>query len=215
MMKPTFREPVNAITHLIAAAVSLIGVLILVYLGRLEPQKVWTFLVYGISLVLMFTASGTYHMVNANDATLLKLRKLDHSAIYLLIAGTYTPICLVFFEGFWKTGLVMLIWILAIIGIVVKLFIIKAPRWVNAGVYLVMGWLAVMGVQEIIRSMPSGAIVWLVLGGLFYTIGAIIYITKKLDIIPGKFGFHEVWHIFVMLGSFSHFYIIFRFIALP
>ena len=208
------REPVNAITHLAAAAVSVIGVIILVFLGWDNPQSVWTFLIYGVSLILMFAASGTYHMVFANDSNLLKLRKLDHSAIYLLIAGTYTPICLAFFEGFWKSGMVILIWLLALTGIIVKLFIIKAPRWVNAGVYLVMGWLAIMGVQEIIRTMPPSAIIWLVLGGLFYTIGAIIYITKKLDIVPGKFGFHEVWHIFVILGAFSHYYVILRFIAL-
>ncbi len=213
-MKSTLREPISAITHLAAAAVSVFGVLALVILGWGYASKVWTFLVYGISLVLMFTASGTYHMIITNDSILLKLRKLDHSAIYLLIAGTYTPICLAFFEGFWKFGLLSIIWVLAIIGVVVKLFIIKAPRWVTAGVYLVMGWLAIMGVQEIIRSMPIGAIIWMVVGGLFYTIGAIIYITKKLNFVPGKFGFHEVWHIFVMLGAFSHFYLILRYIAL-
>jgi hemolysin III len=162
----------------------------------------------------MFTASGTYHMVIARDSIILNLRKLDHSAIYLLIAGTYTPICVYFFNGFWQYGMLILIWSLAIIGIVVKLFVINAPRWINAGVYLIMGWLAIMGIQEILRTMPTAAIIWLVLGGLFYSVGAIIYITKFLDFFPGKFGFHEVWHIFVILGALSHYFVILKFIAL-
>jgi hemolysin III len=102
---------------------------------------------------------------------------------------------------------------MAAAGIIVKLFIIKAPRWITAGVYLVMGWTAVMAVMEIINKMPPAAIIWLVAGGLFYTVGAIVYITKKLDFIPGVFGFHEIWHIFVILGALSHFILIAAYIA--
>ncbi|MBE0687176.1 MAG: hemolysin III family protein [Anaerolineaceae bacterium] len=207
------REPISALTHLSAALFSLIGLIALVYFGWGDLQKTVTFIIYGISLILMFTASGTYHMVNARDSIILNLRKLDHSAIYLLIAGTYTPICMHFFSGFWQYGMLIVIWSLAIIGITVKLFVINAPRWITAGVYLVMGWLAIMGVQEILRTLPPGAIIWLVLGGLFYSFGAIIYITKFMDFLPGKFGFHEVWHIFVILGAFSHYFLILRFIA--
>ncbi len=209
-----FREPVNAVTHLVAAALSMIGMLFLIFFGWGSTQKIWMFIIYGLSLVLMFIASGVYHMVNAKESILLKLRKFDHSAIYLLIAGTYTPICLYFFKGFWQTGLIIIVWSFAIIGITIKLFIIKAPRWITAGVYLIMGWLAIMGVQEIIQRMPPASITWLVLGGLFYTIGAIIYITKRMDFYPGIFGFHEVWHIFVMLGAFCHYIVILRYIAL-
>ncbi len=208
-----FREPISAITHLVAASISFIGLIVLIVLGWGDFQKIIPFSIYGISLILMFTASGTYHMVIARDSIILNLRKLDHSAIYLLIAGTYTPICIYFFSGFWQYGLLILIWSLAIIGIAVKLFVINSPRWITAGVYLVMGWLAIMGVQEILRTMPTAAIIWLVVGGLFYSLGAIIYITKFMDFFPGKFGFHEVWHIFVILGAFSHYYLILRFIA--
>ena len=162
----------------------------------------------------MFSASAAYHAHIADKQKLLMLRKLDHSAIYLLIAGSYTPICLYFFQGFWRWGLLTLIWMMAIAGITVKLFIIKAPRWVTAGVYLIMGWSAVMAVMEIINKMPPAAIFWLVAGGLFYTVGAIVYITKKLDFLPGVFGFHEIWHIFVILGALSHFIVIAGFIAL-
>jgi hemolysin III len=142
----------------------------------------------------------------------MRLRKFDHAAIYILIAGSYTPICIYFFQGFWQWGMLTIIWVMAVIGVVVKMFIIRAPRWVTAGVYLVMGWFSIVGVKEIITRMPPGAILWLVAGGLFYTIGAVIYMTKKLNLIPGVFGFHEIWHIFVILGALSHFMIMLLYI---
>jgi hemolysin III len=166
------------------------------------------YLIYGISLVLMFSSSAAYHLTRSSDRVMLILRKLDHTAIYLLIAGSYTPMCLIFFEGFWRVGMLTIIWSMALVGIIVKLFVIKAPRWVTAGLYLLMGWTCVMAVGEMIRTMPAGAFVWLILGGLFYTVGAVIYITRKLDFKPDVFGFHEVWHIFVILGAASHFIMI-------
>lgn len=208
------REPISALTHLAAAVLSLFGLISLIYFGWGDLTKILTLIIYGISLVLMFIASGTYHLFIAKDSIILNLRKFDHSAIYLLIAGSYTPICYHFFDGFWQYGMLAIIWGLAIIGVSVKLFIINAPRWVTAGVYLLMGWLAIMGVEEILQSMPVAAILLMVIGGLFYSIGAIVYITKKLNFIPGVFGFHEIWHIFVILGAFSHFYVILRFIAM-
>ncbi len=213
-MQMKLREPVNAITHMAAAIAAFIGTIFLLILGRDSLVKEVSFIIYGSSLVLMFSASAAYHAIFADKQKSLLLRKFDHSAIYLLIAGSYTPICLYFFQGFWKWGLLTLIWLMAAAGITVKLFIIKAPRWVTAGVYLIMGWSAIMAVMEILNKMPPAAIFWLVAGGLFYTVGAIVYITKKLDFIPGVFGFHEIWHIFVILGALSHFIVIAGFIAL-
>ena len=212
-MNLKFREPVNALTHLSTAAVAAIGTILLLIFGQGNLVIKISLLIYGISLVLMFSASGIYHSIVAETKVIQRLRKLDHSAIYLLIAGSYTPICLYFFQGFWQWGMLAIIWGFGLIGIIVKLFVINAPRWITAGVYLVMGWLSVMAVQEIIRTMPPAAIFWLITGGLFYSIGAIIYITKKMDIIPGVFGFHEVWHIFVILGALSHFILIAAFVA--
>jgi hemolysin III len=203
-----FRQPFSGLSHLIGAVLSLFGLVYLLVQGWNAPIKEISYAIYGISLILMFSASAAYHLTNSSEQVLLILRKLDHTAIYLLIAGTYTPMCLIFFTGFWKSGLLAIIWGLAFVGIIVKLFVIKAPRWVTAGIYLIMGWLCVMAVGEMIRTMPAGAISWLFVGGLFYSIGAIIYITKKLDFVPGVFGFHEVWHIFVLLGAFSHYILI-------
>jgi hemolysin III len=144
---------------------------------------------------------------------LLLLRKLDHSAIYLLIAGTYTPFCAIAFTGFWRWGLLAIIWSLAAVGILVKVFIINAPRWVSAGVYVLMGWLCIAAIGEMLVVLPVGALVWLVIGGVIYTLGALVYITKTMNFWPGKFGFHEVWHIFVMLGALAHFIAIIGYVA--
>jgi len=209
------REPVNGLTHLVAAVVALVGLIGLVYLARDDVAKLASLGIYGLTLVLMFTASALYHLIKAGPRVTLFLRKLDHSAIYLLIAGTYTPICLHYFTGFWRFGFLAVIWFLALLGIAVKLVVIRAPRGLTAGLYLMMGWLSVAAVGEILSTMPPGALVWLLLGGFFFTAGAAIYILKKPDIFPGVFGFHEVWHIFVILGSFSHFALIWAFIAPP
>ena len=199
------REPVNGLTHLGGALAAAAGLIMLVYLAWGDAAKIAALSLYGFTLILMFAASAAYHMVQAGPKVLLFLRKLDHSAIYLLIAGTYTPICLYYFTGFWRTGMLAIIWTLALIGITVKLFVINAPRWVNAGIYLLMGWLCLVAVREIISAMPAGALVWLVLGGLFFTVGAVIYVLKRPDPLPGVFGFHGLWHVFVILGAFSHF----------
>lgn len=208
-----FREPVNGFTHLAAAILSMLGLGALLWMGRDSLSKELALLVYGASLVLMFSASAAYHLAKAGPRGIQFLRKLDHSAIYLLIAGTYTPICLHFFSGFWRWGMVATIWGLALGGVMVKLFVIHAPRWITAGVYLVMGWLSIIAVREIVTKLPAGALAWLVLGGLFFTIGAIIYIRKRPDFYPGVFGFHEIWHIFVILGCLSHFVVIAAFVA--
>ncbi len=199
-----FREPVNGLTHFFAAIVAIMGLTFLLFKGWGNDIKIAAFLIYGISLILMFSASAAYHLVNASDKVSAILRKMDHTAIYLLIAGSYTPICLIFFQGFWQFGLLSIVWAFALIGIIVKLFTIRAPRWVTAGIYLVMGWLCIIAIGEMRRTLPQGALVLLFIGGLFYTIGAVVYVTKKMDLKPGIFGFHEVWHIFVILGALSH-----------
>lgn len=212
-MYSKLREPVNGLTHLFAAIVALIGLVILIVLGWGEPGRVLSLVIYGVSLVLLFSASASYHLIKASPQATQRLRKFDHSAIYLLIAGTYTPICFIMFDGFWKWGLLGIVWGLAIAGIGVKIFFIKAPRWLTAGVYVLMGWLGIFAIQEMLASLPVGALVWLLAGGVVFTLGAVVYVTKFLDFIPGKFGFHEVWHIFVILGALAHFVMIAIYVA--
>jgi hemolysin III len=208
-----FRDPVSAWIHLVSALLSVIGMAVLLLLGWGSWLKELSLLVYGLTLILLFSASAIYHSAQTTPERLLRLRKLDHSSIYLLIAGSYTPLCLNFFTGAWRWGFLGAVWLFGLAGILVKVFVINAPRWVTAGIYLVMGWMSVFAIKEMLATMPPAALLWLLAGGLFYTGGAVIYITKKLDLFPGMFGFHEVWHVFVTLGALCHFIMIAAFIA--
>lgn len=204
-MLKKLREPVNSLTHWGGASLAVIGLIALLIVGWGTPAKIVSLLVYGISLVLLFSASATYHMVRVKEKTLEIFRKVDHAAIYFLIAGTYTPFCVNAFSGFWKWGLLGIVWSLAFIGIIVKVFYIGAPRWLNAGIYLVMGWLCLAAIGQMLAVLPVWVIAWLIAGGVIYTLGAMVYITRIFNFVPGIFGFHEVWHIFVILAAAAHF----------
>jgi hemolysin III len=212
-MLSNFREPVNGLTHFFAACLSVIGTFILLFIGHHDPALTIALAVYGVSLVLMFSSSALYHLKKSTPEGLKRLRKLDHTSIYLLIAGTYTPICVYFFSGFWKWGMLSIIWAIAVAGISFKLVYLNAPRWLSTAIYLMMSWLALAGIGEILRTMPAGALFWFFAGGFFYTFGAVIYAIKKPNFFNGKFGFHEIWHVFVILGAFSHYMVVAAFIA--
>ena len=204
-MLEKLREPVNSLTHWAGALLALIGLIALLIVGSDTSAKLISLLIYGLSLIFLFSASATYHMVQVKANVLERFRKIDHAAIYCLIAGTYTPFCVNVFSGFWSWGLLSVIWTLALIGIIIKLFYIRAPRWLNAGIYLVMGWLCISAVGQMLALLPVWVLVWLIVGGLLYTFGAVVYITKIFNFVPGTFGFHEIWHIFVLLGAAAHF----------
>jgi hemolysin III len=204
-MLSKLRDPVSGLTHLGGAIAAFIGQIALLIVGWSGAEKFISVLVYGTSLVALFSASAVYHMTQARPKVIEILRKVDHSAIYLLIAGTYTPFCVNAFTGFWRWGLLVIIWSLALTGILVKIFIIKAPRWLTAGVYVIMGWLCLAAIGEMLAVLTPFVLAWLAAGGVIYTLGALVYITKAMNFWPGKFGFHEVWHIFVLLGALAHF----------
>ncbi|MBL8098409.1 MAG: hemolysin III family protein [Anaerolineales bacterium] len=204
-MLKIFREPVNSLTHWGGAILALAGLIALLIVGWSTPAKIISLAIYGVSLIFLFSASATYHMVKVKDKALEIFRKVDHAAIYVLIAGTYTPFCVNAFEGFWKWGMLSIIWSLAIIGIVVKIFYIKSPRWLSAGIYVIMGWISVSAAGEMLSALPTWVFAWLLTGGIIYTLGAIVYATKIFNFKPGVFGFHEVWHIFVLLAAAAHF----------
>lgn len=205
MLSHRLREPVSGLTHLGGAIAAFIGQIVLLVIAANGLEKFVSTLVYGLSLVGLFSASAAYHLVNAGPKVTAVLRKLDHSAIYLLIAGTYTPFCVNAFSGFYRWGLLAIVWGIAIAGIVVKLFYMGAPRWLSAGIYVLMGWLCLMAVGEMTVALSPFTLGWLIAGGVVYTLGAVVYATKIFNFAPGKFGFHEVWHIFVLLGALAHF----------
>jgi hemolysin III len=200
-----FREPFNAWSHLAGAVLAVPASIALILLGGKGPAGTAAYAIYGASLVLMLAASGVYHASKGKPVLLLILRKLDHSAIYLLIAGTYTPFCLIAFSGFWRWGFLAVIWGLAAAGIILKLFVMAMPRWATAGIYVAMGWLSLAAGGEFLKALPPSSLGWLLAGGILYTVGALVYVTKKLDFLPGKFGFHEVWHLFVLAAAAAHF----------
>jgi hemolysin III len=214
-MLSRMREPVSGLTHLGGAIAAFIAVIALLVLGKADGIKLLSLSIYGLSLVALFSASAAYHLIQTNSRINQVLRKLDHSAIYLLIAGTYTPFCVLAFKGFFHWGLLVSVWLFALVGIIVKIFYVKAPRWLNATIYVVMGWLGISAAGQVTSVLPMIVLVWLTVGGVIYTLGAIVYSTKIFNFYPGKFGFHEVWHIFVLLGATAHFISILLLIVQP
>lgn len=211
----SFREPFNGLSHLSGAVMAVIGQVGLLIVSWNAPVRLVSALIYGLSLISMFSASAIYHLANVGPRVQKILRKLDHSAIFLLIAGTYTPFCMQAFSGFFRWGLLAIVWAIALGGILVKIFWVSAPRWLNALVYVLMGWLCVTAIGQIRTALGPVTLAWLVIGGLAYTFGALIYATKLFNFVPGKFGFHEVWHLFVLLGALAHFIAVSSLIAIP
>jgi hemolysin III len=204
-MLSKLREPFNGLSHLGGAVTALFGQIALLVEGWQGTARMISVAVYGLSLIAMFSASAAYHMAKVKPKALETLRKLDHAAIFLLIAGTYTPFCLIAFTGFFRWGLLALIWAIALVGILIKVFYVGAPRWLNAGMYVLMGWLCIIAAPQMPSVLPVTVLTWLIVGGVVYTLGAVVYATKMFNFAPGKFGFHEVWHIFVLLGALAHF----------
>jgi len=203
-MLSKLREPFNGLSHLAGAISAFVGGIALLIVGWTGTARIISVIIYIISLISMFSASATYHLTKVKPRIQETLRKIDHSAIFLLIAGTYTPICLNAFTGFWRLGFLSIIWGIAAIGIIIKIFYIRAPRWLNAGIYVLMGWISILAWRQM-AGLPLGALVWLIVGGLIYTLGAVVYATKIFNFVPGKFGYHEVWHLFVIGGALAHF----------
>lgn len=212
-MKKYMREPVNSLTHLAGALLSLLGLFLLVYKSVRESSDGRILaggIIFGISLIALYTTSGVYHMVHAGQQAILNLKKLDHSMIYVLIAGSYTPILLKVVEGNLRVGLLFTIWLMALAGVVFRVFWINAPRWLYTVTYIFMGWISVFLIGYVYRYSGAGGLSLLVLGGVSYTIGGVIYGFKKPN-FSKSFGFHELFHCFVLGGSLFHYLFIYFF----
>jgi hemolysin III len=213
--KKTLREPVSGLTHAAGGALAAAGLVLLLATAasaRRVDQLV-AFGVFGLSLVSLYTASSLYHLLPLSPAGVAKLRRLDHMSIFILIAGTYTPFCLLALEGTWRWGLLSLIWVLALCGVLLKLLWMEAPRWLSVVLYLGMGWVALIAAPALFRAVEVGGMAWVLAGGLTYSAGALVYALKRPNLVPGVFGFHEVWHLLVMAGSACHFWAVLRYVA--
>jgi hemolysin III len=210
--KKRLREPINGLTHLAAGLLASAGVIVLLARATSAHQLV-AFGIFGFSLIVMYTASALYHLLPLSPAGIARLRRVDHMTIFVLIAGTYTPFCLLALEGGWRVGLLCLIWGLALCGILLKLLWMDAPRWLSVILYLGMGWVAVIAAPALLRAVPASGMAWVVSGGLIYSAGALIYGLKRPNLVPGVLGFHELWHFFVVAGSACHFWAVLQYIA--
>ena len=207
-----FKDPISGLTHLATAALAVVGGVFLILAAPADwPARV-AVAAYGLSLVLLFAASAAYHLVKTTPTRELLLRKLDHTAIFLLIAGTYTPVCVIVLTGPFRWILLAAIWGMALAGIGFKLVSMRAPRWLSVVIYLVMGWLGVLSFGPLFEALPRAAIMWMLAGGILYSLGALVYGTRRLNFYPGVFGFHEVWHLFVTAASGAFYIFVLRYV---
>ena len=216
-MRVRLREPVNALTHLVGAILSVVGLVALVTAATEHgsARQVVAVSIFGASLVMMYVVSALYHASTLSERGLGHFQRIDHVMIYVLIAGSYTPICLIVLGGRLGMALLITVWALAALGVFQKIVWMHAPRWLSTALYLGMGWIAVILVRPLISAASLGFFFWLLAGGLAYSIGAIVYAKKWPRGGARVFGYHEIWHLFVMAGSFAHFWAILAYVAKP
>lgn len=210
------KDPGSAITHFIGMLMAIFAAVPLLIKAAHEPSRIYvvSIAVYAASLILLYAASTTYHTFNRSEKINTLLKKVDHMMISVLIAGSYTPICLLVLGG--RTGIFLLciVWGIAIAGILIKAFWVYCPRWISSVLYIGMGWTCVLAFTQILNSMSTAAFLWLLAGGIIYTVGGVIY-ALKLPLFNSRhryFGSHEIFHLFVMGGSACHFVVMYAFV---
>ena len=219
MTKLHIKDPGSAITHFIGMVLSALAATPLLFKSYRDTGDFsLTSLSLGIfiaSMILLYAASTTYHTLDISPKVNKILRKIDHMMIFILIAGTYTPVCMVVLGD--RTGwmLLALVWSIAVVGIAIKICWITCPKWFSSVLYIAMGWVCVLAFTKIVKALPPTAFGWLLAGGIIYTVGGIIY-ALKLPIFNSRhqnFGSHEIFHLFVMGGSLCHYIMMYRFVA--
>ena len=216
-MQITIREPGSAITHFIGMMMAVFATIPLLVKTAMEANTISlaSMSVFMLSMILLYGASATYHSINVSQKIITIFRKIDHMMIFILIAGSYTPVCLIVLGRKIGFNLFLLTWAIAILGIIIKGFWINCPKWFSSVLYIGMGWLCLLAFPQIIATLPSGGFYWLLAGGIIYTIGGIIY-ALKLPIFNSRhknFGSHEIFHLFVMGGSLCHFICMYQYVA--
>ncbi|MDK2968103.1 hemolysin III family protein [Lacrimispora sp.] len=215
-MNIKIKDPVSAGTHFIAMILALIAATPLLIKASADGElHLVSLAVFSISMVLLYAASTIYHTLDISPKINKLLKKFDHMMIFILIAGTYTPVCLIVLGDKTGIGLLALVWGIAISGIVVKGFFVMCPRWFSSVLYIAMGWVCILAFRKIILALPPAAFMWLLAGGLIYTIGGIIYALKipLFHFRKSSFGNHEIFHLFVMGGSLCHYILMYHFVA--
>lgn len=215
-VKRGLKDPGSAITHFIGVVGAIIGAApLLLRASRSGAVYVLAMAAFLLGLLLLYSASTIYHSIDAGEQINYRLKKMDHMMIYMLIAGTYTPVCLIALHG--TTGFIMfaVIWGMALLGVIQSLFWVNCPKWVSSIIYIAMGWTCVLAFSKIIKALPTGAFLWLLAGGIIYTVGGVIY-ALKLPIFNSRhknFGSHEVFHLFCLGGSFCHYVLMYQYLV--
>lgn len=216
-MQITIREPGSAITHFIAMMMAVFAAVPLLVKAGVQSghENFLAMAIFMGSMILLYGASATYHSVDLTGKSLRIFRKLDHMMIFVLIAGSYTPVCLIVLGGKLGYTLLALVWGIAAVGMIVKACWITCPKWFSSVIYIAMGWVCVLVFGPLLKTLSAPAFLWLLAGGIIYTVGGVIY-ALKLQIFNAKhkfFGSHEVFHLFVMGGSVCHFIFMYLFVA--
>ena len=212
------KDPGSAITHFIGMVIAILAIapLLIKASHGVNRGHLGAFAIFILSMVALYAASTIYHTFNISDKINTLLRKIDHAMIFVMISGSYTPVCLIALPKNIGIPLLITVWTITIIGTLFKIFWITCPRWVSSAMYIGMGWLSVVAISSIIKNLPFSAFVWLLVGGIIYTIGGVIY-AMKLPIFKKvnwkNFGNHELFHCFVMLGSICHFVMVYNYLA--
>jgi hemolysin III len=205
------RDPFCSLSHLIGAGFAVAGLAGLMAGTGGSPLRYAAYAMYGAALILLLVASGVYHAVPADHPWLERLRRLDHAAIYLLIAGTYAPVCLLALSGPWGYAMLAAEAAMAAVGVWLTLRLPRVPGRVRLPLYLGMGWLAIAAFKPLQRTLPAAALAWLLAGGLLYTIGAVVYTADRPSLWPGRFSAHDLWHVFILAAAACHFILIYRY----
>ena len=216
-MQITIREPGSAITHFIAMMMAVFATVPLLVKAGIQSgwENLLAMAIFMGSMILLYGASATYHSVDLTGRSLRVFRKLDHMMIFVLIAGSYTPVCLIVLGGKLGYTLLALVWGIAAVGMLVKACWITCPKWFSSVIYIAMGWVCVLVFGPLLKTLSTPAFLWLLAGGIIYTVGGVIY-ALKLPIFNAKhkfFGSHEVFHLFVMGGSICHFIFMYLYVA--
>ncbi len=216
-MTITIREPGSAITHFIAMVLAALAAAPLLVKAAFDAGRIGVFsmAVFMTSMILLYGASTLYHSVNLSGHSLRIFRKIDHMMIFVLIAGSYTPVCLLVLEPQSGHTLLITVWAIAAVGMLVKAFWITCPKWFSSIIYIAMGWACLSVFGELLTALSRPAFLWLLAGGLLYTAGGVIYALKLpvFNSIHKNFGSHEIFHLFVMGGSICHFICMYQYIV--
>jgi hemolysin III len=210
-----FKDPWSAITHFAGFVLASAGALALVWMTLDEPAKRLAMAAYGGSLVLVFLSSSLYHFFDIGESGNRWLRRIDHAAIFGLIAGSYIPPILILLDGPWRFWMLTVVIGLAAVGAVFKMAWIDCPDALGAGLYLALGWVVVIPAHLIFPQLEVSQIAWLVVGGVAYTVGAVVFVKERPDPWPDTFGHHEVWHMFVLAGAGAHFMFTLQLVDVP